>query len=285
MNEETLEHIELKRIYFDTEFNTRGEFTFEQVSMLAEQIEEIGLIHPIVVRPVDDKPGYDLSIVCGFMRYRAHELIKKPTIKCLVRRGLTEQEAMLINIWENLERKSYTLLEEARSVKKVFPDALKPGGSSLRHMMKVYKRDTKWIARRLALLNMPEEVQAFAHSGRLSENKLDLLIKLKFPTEQIAAVQTYEDAYEEQDETGKLGMIPKKYRPKTYKNRPNTDAIIRMMAKMLSVGIVGIGPKMGAWFIGEISDSDLIKEIERDVSLLDRLNEIEKSIRKIEDRR
>ena len=129
------------RIYYDADFNCRGQFTLESVMDLAENIRLRGggvalkgLDFPVVVQPIADmggeKPaGFDYRLL-GWpspLQGRSRVFLKWPCIPSMIRPGLSDREARMLNFMENLERKDLNLLEEARALGRLFPE-----GCSLR---------------------------------------------------------------------------------------------------------------------------------------------------------
>ncbi len=127
----------LDRIYYDADFNCRGQFTLQSVSDLAESIrlrgggvELKGLDYPIVVQPIADmvgeKPaGFDYRLIAGHRRYRAMEVfLKWVRVPAMIRSGLSDHEARMLNFVENLERKDLNPLEEARAMARLYPDGV-----------------------------------------------------------------------------------------------------------------------------------------------------------------
>ena len=119
--------VPLSRIYYDADFNCRGAFTLQSVSDLAESIrlrgggiELKGLDYPIVIQPIADMAGkrpagFEYRLIAGHRRYRAMEVFLKWTrAPAMIRSGLSEHEARMLNFVENLERKDLNPLEEAR---------------------------------------------------------------------------------------------------------------------------------------------------------------------------
>ena len=58
----------------------RLDFDDESIKALSSSIKENGLIHPIVVRKMDD--GYE--IIAGERRYRASSMLGKDTIEAII---------------------------------------------------------------------------------------------------------------------------------------------------------------------------------------------------------
>jgi hypothetical protein len=85
--------------------------TFDPVSLkeLAQSIEQHGLLQPVTVKPHDN----DLfMLVAGERRYRAHEMLHKPTIFAIVTDGNVQELALI----ENVQREDLHPVELARAL-------------------------------------------------------------------------------------------------------------------------------------------------------------------------
>jgi len=260
----------LDRIYYDADFNCRGQFTLQSVSDLAESIrlrgggvELKGLDYPVVVQPiadmVGDKPaGFDYRLIAGHRRFKAVEtFLKWSMIPAMIRAGLSDHQARMLNFVENLERKDLNILEEAQALGRLYP-----AGVSLRVAAKEIKRPTQWVHDRQRLLMLPEEVQQLAATGLLAASNVKVLTALKTPAEQIEAARKIVATKQEHGKTASMRHLSPKYRRK-FGYRKSKGEINRMVAKMLGRGITGLGPRMGAWCAGYITDAEIRRDIEK----------------------
>jgi ParB-like chromosome segregation protein Spo0J len=82
----------------------------DAVDSLAASMKEIGLIHPITVRPAE---GLGFCLITGRHRYEGAKLLKWKSIPAIVLEGLDADEAELREIDENLIRADLTDAERA----------------------------------------------------------------------------------------------------------------------------------------------------------------------------
>ena len=87
-----------------------------------------------------EKPaGFDYRWLAGHRRFKAVEtFLKWPCIPSMIRPGLSDHEARMLNFIENLERKDLNVLQEARALGRLYPE-----GISLRVAAKEIKRPTR----------------------------------------------------------------------------------------------------------------------------------------------
>jgi ParB family transcriptional regulator, chromosome partitioning protein len=247
-------------IYYDAEFNCRGEFTLQSVKELADSIAEAGrLICPVAVQPWG-KDGFEYRLVVGHRRLKAvTTFLKWAEIPAYICEGLSDHEARMLNFVENLERKNLNILEEARAIQKLYPD-----GVSLRHAAQELKQPTRWVHVRLRLLELPEEVQQKAAAGLLSAVNLDRIAGAEGPDDQIRLAREITEARER----GKGKFLPglSKTREQPPHTRRTKGEITRVIARMFDAGITGLAPRVAAWCAGNVSDEELIAEIEGSAS-------------------
>jgi ParB family chromosome partitioning protein len=91
--------------------------TFDDLNDLANSIRQNGLQQPLLVRPHPTISGaYDL--VAGERRWRAAKLAEKQTAPCIVKQ-LTDEEALDLQMVENIQREDLSPLEAAEGYAKL----------------------------------------------------------------------------------------------------------------------------------------------------------------------
>lgn len=241
-------------IYFDPDFNCRGDFTLESVADLAASIRETGLKFPLVVQPWDGPQPYRL--VAGHRRFRAMTVhLKAETIPCMVADGLDEFEARKLNLLENLERKDLNILEEALAIRRLFPQG------TCRSIGEAVKRPPQWVNIRLQLLDLPEKVQQMAAAGLLKYSDIEALHRMegKPSLKTKAAERAMESRSKHKQRRPRVGSLlykaPTKVRSK--------NAINKLVERLLLAGVTGLAPRVGAWCAGEIGDEELEDDIQQ----------------------
>jgi len=92
-------------------FQLRRRAAQTHIEALADSIRQVGLIEPICVRPL---PGGEYQIIAGECRWRAAKLAGFESMPCRVHE-LTEDQAFVLALVENLQREDLSPLEEALS--------------------------------------------------------------------------------------------------------------------------------------------------------------------------
>ena len=145
-------------------------FNDESLNELANSIQEIGVIQPIIVQRKGD--GY--RIVAGERRWRAARIAGLSVIPAIVR-DLTDRETMEQALIENIQREDLNPIEEA---------------AAMQNLLKIHKLTQDQLAKRLGkpratiantirILNLDESLQEFVSRGDLSEGHAKAILGLK----------------------------------------------------------------------------------------------------------
>src|SRR4051795_7142052 len=143
-----------------------------------------GQLNPILTRPLPDRR---LEVIGGFRRMRAdlwlHESGMCPDfkVKYIVSR-LSDAEAALVNLSENLQREDPKPIQLAHAVRSLVEDY----GLSLKQVAGRLKRSEAWCSNLLNLVMLPSDIQASVANGKLPISAALELIKL--PTDKQVAV-------------------------------------------------------------------------------------------------
>ena len=117
---EQLQMLDLEKLQ-ESKYNPRKHFDKETLTELAESIKQNGMVEPLIIRPIPQGgigTDRDYEIVAGARRFRALKLTGAKTCLCVVRE-LTDDQALEIQIIENLQRDDVHPLEEAEGYKRL----------------------------------------------------------------------------------------------------------------------------------------------------------------------
>lgn len=261
----------------DDKFNCRGEFDSQSLETLAQSIHEIGLQTPITVMPIQH-PMYKYKVVCGHRRFAACKLARIKEIPTYVR-DLSELDATVLNLVENIERKNLNIVEEANGLAAIFRQGL-----SIDQIAKRTNLGRRYIEIRLKLLCLPKKVQELAAINSISVSDLKTIIaaydvgKTDAELERIAEnafhIRTQQKDLSKNQLLSKraqedLNPTPERVKPKML-NIAEVDSILEVAAR--AYGKVGItdAPMVQAlrWFVKGISTYELLKSMKDDLALL-----------------
>jgi len=156
----------------------------EELEELAASIREFGVLQPVLVRPF--KRGYEL--VAGERRLRASKRLGKSTIPAIVRR-LTDEEAALLCLVENLQRQDLGFFEEAEGYQR----ALEEFSLTQEQLAARVGKSQSTIANKLRLLRLPGEVRRAAQQAGLTERHVRALLRLGAEEAQLRVVREIEE--------------------------------------------------------------------------------------------
>ncbi|MBT1606364.1 ParB/RepB/Spo0J family partition protein [Curtobacterium flaccumfaciens] len=143
----------------------RKEFREEELQELVHSIREIGVLQPIVVRPIPGATGTEpqYELIMGERRLRATKELGLSTIPAIVKD--TPDDAMLRDaLLENLHRAQLNPLEEASAYQQLLADF----GITQEQLGQRIGRSRPQITNTIRLLRLPSPVQRRVAAGVLS---------------------------------------------------------------------------------------------------------------------
>ncbi len=140
---------------------------------LAASIQAVGVLQPIVVRPV---AGGRYQVIAGERRCEAARMLHHQTIAAVVR-PVSNEQAMEMTIVENLQRLDLTPMEEARGYDRLSREF----GLTQEQMALRTGKERSSVANFLRLLKLPPSVQAMLDQGELSFGHAKVLMALESP--------------------------------------------------------------------------------------------------------
>jgi len=173
----TIKEIELDKIR-PSRLNPRLEVNIERLNELAESIKEVGLLEPIIVRPVDS----EFEVVVGERRYRASQQAGLKSILAIVRE-YSDDEVVQLNLIENIQREELNAIEKGKVCKYLLDECPEkyPSRTAIAEKIGV---STDAVSLWLKTVEVvPEEVQKLVApstvSGDIPEGKIDYLTAVK----------------------------------------------------------------------------------------------------------
>jgi len=141
----------------------RQEMGERELKELGQSIKEKGLIQPIVVRKVS---GGFYEIVVGERRYHAAKSLGLKEIPTIIKE-IDEQEAFILAIVENLQRKDLNPIEEAEAFKKLLEKFM----FSLEDIAQFVGKDKTTVVNVLRLLKLPDNIKQALREGIVSRTQ------------------------------------------------------------------------------------------------------------------
>ena len=172
-----IEEIELRKIH-PSKLNPRLDINIERLNELATSIKEVGLLQPIIVRPVNG----EFEVVVGERRYRAAQQAGFEKILAIVRE-YNDDEVVQLNLVENIQRDELNAIEKGRVCKYLLDNCLEkyPTQAALAKKIGVTGDAVSLWLRSIEVV--PQEAQKYVApstiSGEVPEGKIDYLTAVK----------------------------------------------------------------------------------------------------------
>jgi len=153
----------------------RREFDQQELEELAASIRSLGMVQPVVVRPLagDAGQGPRFELIAGERRLRAARLAGLERVPALVRPA-DELAALEIALAENVAREDLNPIEEAQAYAALVDEF----GLTHERVAELVGRSRAAVTNLLRLLDLPDEVQAMIERGELSEGHGRALLAL-----------------------------------------------------------------------------------------------------------
>lgn len=155
----------------------RKTFTDAELNDLAASIKEKGVLQPILLRTVQNRP-YMYEIVAGERRYRASKLAGLTEIPALVK-TLTNENAMEIALIENVQRENLNPIEEANAYKNLMESC----DYELADVVRLIGKSESYIRNSLRLTSLPDSVKSLVEQGDLSASHARTIAVAENPEE------------------------------------------------------------------------------------------------------
>lgn len=165
------------------EYQPRIEFDEAALQTLAASITELGVLQPVLVRPVGDH----FELIAGERRWRAAQVAGLETIPAVVR-PVDDTLSLAQSLVENLQREDLNAIEEAVAYQQFVDEFGLDAGDIARRL----GRSRPTIANTLRLLQLPVVVQDRVRERRLSAGHARALLPLEDPDQQVALADRVE---------------------------------------------------------------------------------------------
>ena len=204
-------------------YQPRRQMSPDALAELAESILSQGIIQPIAIRPVSLEGHYE--ILAGERRWRAARLAGLSFVPVIVH-DISDDQALLIALIENIQREDLTALEEAQGICRLIDEF----GLTHQEVAEKLGRSRSAITNLLRLLSLPEPVQEYLLEGEIEMGHARALLslpieeQLKFAREIIQnglSVRRIEEMVRQYDVSSHAQIAPT---PKETVSKVNPDA-------------------------------------------------------------
>ena len=158
----------------------RTVFDETALAELAESIRGYGILNPLTVR----RRGGRYELVAGERRLRAAKMAGLREVPCVLM-DVSMEDAGLIALIENLQRRDLDFLEEANGIRQL----IRMFGMSQEEAARRLGKSQSAVANKLRLLKLPEDVLETLRSRGLSERHARALLRLNDDDSRRAALE------------------------------------------------------------------------------------------------
>jgi ParB family transcriptional regulator, chromosome partitioning protein len=159
----------------DNPFQPRTHYDESKLAELKASIKEKGVLVPILVRQKNGR----YEVVAGERRLKAARSLDIKEIPTIVRE-VTDQEALVLALVENIQREELNPIEEAEAYKKLIEEF-----SYTQDMVAgSVGKDRSTVTNLLRLLKLPQEIQRSVYDGTLSVGHARALLSVEAAGEQ-----------------------------------------------------------------------------------------------------
>lgn len=243
----------------------RKEFDEKALSELSKSIEKNGVIQPILVRPVT---GGAYQIVAGERRWRAARMAGLTEVPVVIRE-MSDEDAAVFALIENLQREDLNPVEEAEGIRSLIEEF---GMTQEEAADRVGKSRTA-VTNTLRLLKLPADILSMVAKGKITAGHARALISLSDEGEMLRIANAVIDnnlTVREVEKTVKTSLSGEKAKPsKREKKRDKyydevelalTEVLGRKVKIYLSKGGKGT---LEFEFFGKEDLSKLAKEFDK----------------------
>lgn len=183
----------------------RRYFDPDKLQQLAASIKEHGILEPLLVRPMN---GGTYELVAGERRYRAAQIVGITSVPVVVRE-LSDEQALVLSLIENLQREDLNPVEETEGILQLLAFRLQVTLEEARALLYRMQNELKgkvtqnvlgnsqgqeieelfsslglmswesFVSSRLPLLNLPEDIIGVLREGRIEYTKACAIARIK----------------------------------------------------------------------------------------------------------
>jgi len=162
-------------------YQPRIDFDEGEIAGLAESIKNQGLLQPVVLR----QNGGRYEIISGERRFRAFRLLRRDSVPCYVRSGVSDDEMLELALVENIQREQLNEIETAIAYRKLLDQC----GFTHEDLARKVGKSRTAVTNCMRLLNLPAEVQEMVRRGEISTGHARAILALDGEEAQVEAAR------------------------------------------------------------------------------------------------
>ena len=242
----------------------RQVFDEDEMAELAHSVREVGVLQPVVVRPVpgtaDDVGGERFELIMGERRWRASQLADVGYVPAIIRET-AEDDLLRDALLENLHRSELNALEEAAAYAQLLDDF----GCTHDELARRIGRSRPQISNTIRLLKLPAPVQRRVAAGVLSAGHARALLGLddaaaieRLAQRVVAEGMSVRSVEEVVALGGDQAPVPRPRRPRAGGRHPQMDEVAARLSDRLDTRVsIALGRNKGKLTVEFASVEDL----------------------------
>lgn len=163
--------LEIRQIKYNS-LQPRKDYDANHLEELKASIKEKGIIQPLLVRPSGD--GYE--VVAGERRLRAAKALGLDRVPVVVK-NVTDREALVLALVENIQRQELNPIEEAQGFKRLIEEF----NFTQESVAESVGKDRSTVTNLLRLLKLPAKIQEYIARDQMSVGHARPLLSLEEP--------------------------------------------------------------------------------------------------------
>ena len=140
----------------------------ENLEELAESIKELGILEPLIVRPIEDK----YEIVAGHRRFLAAQIAELKEVPCVIKE-MTDKQVLLERLHENLKREELNVVDQAALIHKLRTE----GGYSHKEIAEMFGKSEGWVYDTERIHYADQEIKDALIAGHIKKSHAYMLMK------------------------------------------------------------------------------------------------------------
>ncbi|MDO5666871.1 MAG: ParB/RepB/Spo0J family partition protein [Alcaligenaceae bacterium] len=142
-------------------YQPRTKMEQEKLEELADSIAREGIMQPLLVRPLVGQEGV-FEIIAGERRFRAAKIVGLNEVPVLIR-DVSDEQAAIMALIENMQREDLNPLEEARGIRRLIDEF----NFTHEQAAESIGRSRSYTSNLLRLVNLAEPVQEMLLDGQI----------------------------------------------------------------------------------------------------------------------
>lgn len=165
------------------QFQPRKTFNDDSLKTLAASVQQLGVLQPIIVRPVDGEPG-KYELIAGERRWRAAAIAKLELVPVLLQDDVNDRLSLEQAVVENLHRVDLHALEEAAAYQQLVDEF------DLTHDQVAQRvgKSRAYVTNTLRLLQLGDVAQSALASSQITAGHARALLAVSDPKSQATLV-------------------------------------------------------------------------------------------------